>query len=175
MPAAWIALGSNLGEPAVQLRAAVNAIGLLAQTHVTARSGVFASSAVGPGQQPNYLNAVICVATELGPLDLLDALQAIEQAQGRERSVRWGPRTLDLDILLYGEQQIRSTRLQVPHPAMAQRHFVLYPLADIYPGDQPLPGLGSLADLLAQCPAVGLTRSTVTLDYDLPHPREPLT
>jgi 2-amino-4-hydroxy-6-hydroxymethyldihydropteridine diphosphokinase len=128
---------------------------------------------VGPGQQPDYLNAVLAVRTALGPLPLLDALQGIEQAQGRERSVRWGPRTLDLDILLYDAGQIRLPRLQVPHPGMAERHFVLYPLLDIYPDDLVVPGLGSLATLVAQCPATGLTRSAVTLDYHLQDTREP--
>ncbi|MEZ5556467.1 2-amino-4-hydroxy-6-hydroxymethyldihydropteridine diphosphokinase [Haliea sp.] len=173
MPDACIALGSNLGDPARQLQIAVDAIRRLPGTHITAGSGVYASAAVGPGQQPDYLNAVLMVRTALGPLPLLNALQDIERAQGRERTVRWGPRTLDLDILLYGAEQIRLPRLQVPHPGMAERHFVLYPLLDIYPDGLVVPGLGSLATLLAQCPATGLTRSAVTLDYHLQDTREP--
>jgi 2-amino-4-hydroxy-6-hydroxymethyldihydropteridine diphosphokinase len=173
MPDACIALGSNLGNPARQLQMAVDAIHRLPETHITAGSRVYASAAVGPGQQPDYLNAVLEVRTMLGPLALLDALQAIELAQGRERTVHWGPRTLDLDILLYGAEQIRLPRLQVPHPGMAERHFVLYPLRDIHPDGLVLPGLGALTTLLARCPATGLTRSAVTLDYHLQDTREP--
>ena len=175
MTDACIALGSNLGNPALQLQLAVNAINRLPDTRIVAGSGLVASAAVGPGQQPDYLNAVVRITTGLDPLALLDALQGIEQAQGRERSVRWGARTLDLDILLFGREEIRLPRLQVPHPAMAQRHFVLYPLLDLYPHGLLVPGFGPLADLLARCPATGLTRSTISLDYHLQDSREPGT
>ena len=157
MTEACIALGSNLGNPALQLQLAVNAINRLPGTRIVAGSGLFASAAVGPGQQPDYLNAVVRITTGLDPLALLDALQGIEQAQGRERSVR------------------RLPRLQVPHPTMAQRHFVLYPLLDLYPHGLLVPGIGPLADLLARCPATGLTRSAISLDYHLQDSREPGT
>ena len=169
MPTAYIALGSNLGTPAQQLQSACDAMATEAQLQIIAGSSVFRSAAVGPGEQPDYLNAVVAIATSLSAEGLLDRLQAIEQAQGRERSVRWGPRTLDLDLLLYGDQQICSPRLQVPHPAMAQRHFVLYPLAELCAADCVLPSGETLAALLAQCPADGLADGGITLNYHLQH------
>lgn len=169
MPIAYIALGSNLGKPAQQLQSACDAMATEAQLHIIAGSSVFRSAAVGPGEQPDYLNAVVAIATSLPAEALLDRLQAIEQDQGRERSVRWGPRTLDLDLLLYGDQQICSPRLQVPHPAMAQRHFVLYPLVQLCSADFRLPSGETLAALLSQCPADGLNDSCVTLNYHLQH------
>jgi 2-amino-4-hydroxy-6-hydroxymethyldihydropteridine diphosphokinase len=170
---ACIGLGSNLQDPAAQLQAAVDALARLPGSAITAGSPLYRSAAVGPGTQPDYLNAVITLETTLAPEALLDALQAIEQAQGRRRTLRWGPRTLDLDILLYGDRQICLPRLQVPHPAMAQRHFVLYPLADICDPNQPLPGGRTLAQLLADCPRRELERSDTELDYHLQHGQEP--
>jgi len=167
MPVAYIALGSNLEDPARQLQAACDALAREAAIRIRGVSSVVRSAAVGPGQQPDYLNAVVAVSTALAAETLLDRLQAIEQAQGRKRSVRWSPRTLDLDLLLYGEQQIRSPRLQVPHPAMAQRHFVLYPLAELCPPDFVLPSGETLAALLSRCPAEGLADSGISLNYHL--------
>ena len=169
MPVAYIALGSNLENPAQQLQAACDALATEAQLHIIAGSSVFRSAAVGPGEQPDYLNAVVAIATSLSAEALLDRLQAIEQARGRERSVCWGPRTLDLDLLLYSDQQICSPRLQVPHPAMAQRHFVLYPLAELCAADFTLPSGETLAALLSQCPAEGLADSGISLNYHLQH------
>lgn len=169
MPVAYVALGSNLENPAQQLQAACDALAAEAAIHISAGSTVVRSAAVGPGGQPDYLNAVVAITTSLPAEALLDRLQAIEQAQGRERSVRWGPRTLDLDLLLYGDQQICSPRLQVPHPAMAQRHFVLYPLAELCAVDFVLPSGETLAALLSQCPANGLADSGISLDYHLQH------
>lgn len=168
-----IGLGSNLQDPAAQLQAAVDALARLPHSVISAGSALYHSAAVGPGAQPDYLNAVVMLETALAPEPLLDALQAIEQAQGRQRQVRWGPRTLDLDILLYGEQQISLPRLQVPHPAMAQRHFVLYPLADICDPGLTLPGGETLAQLLAKCPRGELVRSDSELDYHLQQVKEP--
>ena len=167
MPLAYIALGSNLENPAQQLQAAADALAALTEVRILAGSSVFRSAAVGPGQQPDYLNAVAAIDTSLGAEDLLDRLQAIERARGRERTVRWGPRTLDLDILLYGDQRICSSRLQVPHPAMAQRHFVLYPLAEVCPRDVVLPGGDTLAMLLSRCPADELAETDLELNYHL--------
>lgn len=167
MPIAYIALGSNLESPAQQLQAACDAMATEADMRIIAGSSVVRSAAVGPGPQPDYLNAVVAIDTSLPAEALLDRLQAIEQARGRERSVRWGPRTLDLDLLLYGDQQICSPRLQVPHPAMAQRHFVVYPLAELCAPDFVLPSGETLAALLSRCPAHGLADSGITLDYHL--------
>lgn len=169
MTVAYIALGSNLENPAQQLQTACDALASEATIRISAGSSVVRSAAVGPGQQPDYLNAVAAMTTSLSAEALLDRLQAIERAQGRERSVRWGPRTLDLDLLLYGGQQICSPRLQVPHPAMAQRHFVLYPLSELCAADFVLPSGETLAALLSQCPANGLADSGISLDYHLQH------
>ena len=115
---------------------------------------------MGPEGQPDYINAVAAIKTQLSALDLLDALQQIESEQGRVRTgLRWGPRTLDLDILLYDEQIISTERLRIPHPGLHERAFVLYPLYEIDP-DLMIPGEASLAILKAQCPADGLNKIT---------------
>ncbi|UCJ18642.1 2-amino-4-hydroxy-6-hydroxymethyldihydropteridine diphosphokinase [Pseudomonas sp. MM211] len=153
-----IGLGSNLAEPAEQLRQALSALEQLPGTHVVAVSSFYASDSLLPGQ-PRYTNAVAAVETDLQPLQLLDALQAIELGQGRERHERWGPRTLDLDILLFGDRLIDEPRLSVPHYHMHARAFVLYPLAEIAAGLE-LPDGRSLDALLAACPFEGLERLT---------------
>lgn len=130
---AYIGLGSNLDRPLAQVTGAVAELAGLAETSVLAQSPWYSSAAVGPGEQPDYINGVVCLQTELAPLALLDALQHIEQAHHRVRKERWGPRTLDLDILLYGNQVIDEPRLCVPHPWLTRRNFVLVPLADIAP------------------------------------------
>lgn len=112
---------------------------------------------MGPQDQPEYINAVMAVETGLPPLNLLHALQHIELAHGRVRARRWGERTLDLDILLYGDQHIDSTELCVPHKGLAERAFVLYPLSECAP-DLEIPGLGKLAELLRHCPDTGIRR-----------------
>ncbi len=149
---AYIALGSNLQDPLEQLQAASAALAALPETELVALSRLYRSAAVGPGEQPDYLNAVARLRTGLSPLALLDALQRIELEQGRERHVRWAARTLDLDLLLYGDQCIDEPRLQVPHPRMSQRAFVVYPLADVAPAGLQLPGGEELAELVAACP-----------------------
>ena len=114
---------------------------------------------MGPPGQPDYVNAVMALETALPPHDLLKALQQIEQSHGRVRTgLRWGPRTLDLDILLYGGEQIRDAVLTVPHAGLALREFVLYPLAEIAPPGLDIPGLGRLDALLAACPLRGLEK-----------------
>jgi len=153
----YIGLGSNLADPDSQLRSALTALGQLAQTTLAAVSAFYASDSLLPGQ-PRYTNAVAALDTELPPLALLDALQALENDHGRVRAERWGPRTLDLDILLFGEQRIDWPRLQVPHPQMPVRAFVLYPLAELLPADHRLPDGHLLAERLAACPFVGLER-----------------
>lgn len=151
----YIGLGSNLSGPAQQINSALET--LASSPHVTLlqHSGLYLSPPMGPADQPDYVNAVAQLETELSPHHLLDLLQSIEQQQGRVRGERWGPRTLDLDLLLYDEQRIADERLSVPHPGMAQRAFVLYPLLEIAPGLE-IPGLGLLSSLIEQCPREGL-------------------
>ncbi|CAG8870352.1 2-amino-4-hydroxy-6-hydroxymethyldihydropteridinepyrophosphokinase [Pseudomonas fluorescens] len=153
----YIGLGSNLADPAEQLRCALQSLDQIEHSSLAGVSSFYASDSLSPGQ-PRYTNAVAALDTELAPLPLLDALQAIEAAQGRERKERWGPRTLDLDILLYGDQVIDVPRLKVPHYHMQARPFVLYPLAELVPPDFCLADRRSLATLLADCPFVGLER-----------------
>lgn len=153
----YIGLGSNLADPAEQLRNALNALGQLPQTSLAGVSAFYQSDSLLPGQ-PRYTNAVAALDSELAPLDLLDALQAIENDQGRERLERWGPRTLDLDILLFDDRLIDEPRLKVPHYQIQERAFVLYPLAELAPKDLRLADGRTLADLLAACPFVGLER-----------------
>ena len=152
MITAYIGLGSNLLDPLAQLRKAVRAVADLPQSRLRRVSNAYRSAAVGPGEQPDYLNAVIQLDTDLEAPRLLAALQAIEQHQGRVRTVRWGPRSLDLDILLYGDARIDSPTLSVPHPAMRERNFVLYPLAAIAGPQLLLPDGEDLGTLTANCP-----------------------
>lgn len=153
----YVGLGSNLAAPEQQLRNAIKALAQLPGTHLAGVSAFYQSDSLLPGQ-PRYTNAVAALDSHLAPLDLLDALQAIENDQGRERLERWGPRTLDLDILLYGDRLIDEPRLKVPHYQMHVRAFVLYPLAELAPADLQLPDGQSLNDLLEACPFVGLER-----------------
>lgn len=129
MQRAYIALGSNLAEPLKQVTVAVEAINALGS--VITVSPWYQTTAIGPGEQPDYVNGVLLLETALTPLALLDALQQIEQQQGRVRDIRWGARTLDLDILLFEDLTIHNERLDIPHPRMTERGFVMYPLADI--------------------------------------------
>lgn len=154
----YIGLGSNLDDPARQLLIASQEIGALPEVKALALSPLYSSPPLGPQDQPDYVNAVQQVSTCLSPLDLLHALQDIEHRHGRVRLRRWGERTLDLDILLYGEQIIASDELKVPHPEIARRAFVLYPLADLASPETPIPGSGCLRELLACCPPDGLRR-----------------
>ncbi len=152
----YIGLGSNLGEPKDQLKKAIAALRHLPDSRLTALSRLYRSQPMGPADQPDYLNAVAMLDTRLSPEALLDALQAIESEQGRVRGPqRWGPRTLDLDLLLYGAEIIDTERLKVPHPGLPERSFVLYPLADVAP-ELVLPDGRSLRELLAVCSREGL-------------------
>ncbi len=155
---AFIGLGSNLADPVAQIRNARAACAALTGVKEMAFSGLYRSSPMGPQDQPDYVNAVMAVATELGATELLRALQGIEQDQGRVRTgERWGARTLDLDLLIYGDRKIDQADLTVPHPGLAERAFVLYPLYEIAPG-LVVPGKGPLVDLIAHCPLDGLKR-----------------
>ncbi len=152
----FIGLGSNLDDPLGQLQRAIAALRRLPGTEVVGCSRFYRSAPMGPQDQPDYVNAVVELRSSLQPLALLDALQAIEAAQGRVRDgQRWGPRTLDLDLLLYAGQDIELPRLQVPHPGLPERNFVLYPLQELAP-DLVLPDGRDLAELVHQCPVEGL-------------------
>ncbi len=153
----YIGMGSNLAAPQEQLHNAVQALTQLPKTQLTGVSAFYQSDSLLPGQ-PRYTNAVAALESALTPLELLDALQAIENQQGRERLERWGPRTLDLDILLFGDRLIDEPRLKVPHYQMQERAFVLYPLAELAPAQLELADGRRLSDLLAACPFVGLDR-----------------
>jgi 2-amino-4-hydroxy-6-hydroxymethyldihydropteridine diphosphokinase len=164
MITSYVALGSNLQNPESQLQAAVAALDQLEDVRVAATSPVYRSAAVGPGEQPDYLNAAVALITALPPLELLAALQDIEDRQGRQRGERWGPRTLDLDILLYGDQHIDLPRLQVPHPRLAERNFALVPLADLCSPKLQLPDGSELGTLLEHCPPARLERTRIRLE-----------
>ena len=154
----YIGLGANLAQPLAQLQQAVAALRLLPASQLVAVSSFYGSKPMGPQDQPDYVNAVAALDTELPAEALLDALQQIEQQQGRQRKdERWGPRTLDLDILLYGDDIINSERLTVPHYGLKQREFVLYPLAEIAPNLH-LPDGSVLSSLLQQVPLNGLQK-----------------
>ena len=157
MERVYIGMGSNLADPADQLRSAVQALAQLPGCRFVGVSAFYQSDSLLPGQ-PRYTNAVAAIDSSLAPLDLLDALQAIELDQGRERHERWGPRTLDLDILLFGDRLIDDARLKVPHYHMHARPFVLYPLAELAPASLELADGRTLAQLLNDCPFIGLER-----------------
>ena len=154
---AWIGLGSNLEDPAAQVTRALGELDAIAGSYLLRASSLYASPPMGPPDQPEYVNAVAGLLTTLTPDALLDALQAIEQAHDRVRGERWGPRTLDLDLLLYDEQCIDTPRLTVPHPGLHQRAFVLQPLAEIAP-ELRVPGHATVEELARQCPVDGLRR-----------------
>ena len=154
----YIGLGANLTAPMAQLQRAVVALQQLPDSQLVAVSSFYGSKPMGPQDQPDYVNAVAAIDTRLLPEQLLDALQQIEQQQGRVRKAeRWGPRTLDLDILLYGDHVISTERLTVPHYGLREREFVLYPLYEIAP-TLSLPDGTVLSSLLAQVPVNGLQK-----------------
>lgn len=131
---AYIGIGSNLETPVHQVEQAIVVLSHLPQSRLLATSSLYCSVPLGPSEQPDYINAAAVIDTQLTPLELLNALQQIEVNQGRVReSERWGPRTLDLDLLLYADTVIDMPRLQVPHPQMHLRNFVLVPLLEIAP------------------------------------------
>jgi 2-amino-4-hydroxy-6-hydroxymethyldihydropteridine diphosphokinase len=147
---AFVGLGANLGEPEAQLRRAIAALDAMPGTRLAAASSLYRSAPIGVGEQPEFTNAVAAIATELGPRALLEALLAVEARFGRKRESPGAARTLDLDLLLYGDRVIEEPALVVPHPRMHERAFVLMPLAEIAP-DAVVPGKGAVAALLAAC------------------------
>lgn len=159
MQMVYIGLGSNLsgtmGEPKEQLEQALKALENHSQITLVNVSSNYKTKAIGPGSQPDYINAAALIKTQLEPLALLDQLQLIEQKHERERSIHWGARTLDLDMLMYGTLTIEMPRLTIPHPRIRDRAFVLAPLLDLDP-DLSLPEGQSIAKLLANCPEQGI-------------------
>ena len=147
----FIGLGANLGEAERTVRAAITALGELPETERVAASSLYRTAPVGYLDQPDFINAVVWLRTALSAEALLHAIQALELQAGRERSFQDAPRTLDLDVLLYGQQQMDTPNLSVPHPRMHQRGFVLIPLAEIAP-DLSIPGQGAVQHLIAALP-----------------------
>lgn len=144
---AYVGLGSNLQGPAGQLDSAFDLLAAIPDTRLIARSSLYRSAPFGGVEQPDFVNAAAALLTRLSAQQLLDELQSIESRRGRERDgVRWGPRILDLDLLVYANEAIDEAGLTVPHPGIAERNFVLLPLKEIAPG-LVVPGLGAVARL----------------------------
>lgn len=154
---AYIGLGANLDEPVRQVRAALDALRASPGLELLAASSLYRNPPMGPQDQPDYVNAVAALATELAPEALLDVLQALELRQGRTRGLRWGARTLDLDLLLYGRTTLNTPRLTVPHVGVKERAFVLVPLAEIAP-ELVFPDGTPLATCLTSVDTSGLIR-----------------
>jgi len=152
----YIGLGSNLDDPKSQVLRAFKGLSKLPKSQLIAQSSLYESKPVGSIEQPDFINAVVSLDTGLMPLQLISQLQKIEIAHKRMRGKgQWGPRTLDLDLLLYGNMRINTKRLVVPHPHMFERNFVLYPLYEIAPDLQSMNG-ESLATLIAKIPPDGI-------------------
>lgn len=149
---ACIALGANIGEPVRQVEAGFAALAALPDTRLVARSSLYRSAPVGYADQPDFINAVAVIETSLAPHALLEALLAIERAYGRVREFANAPRTLDLDIVLYGDTVMHDTGLTIPHARMLERAFVMVPLAEVAP-DAKVPGWGRVSDLAARVDA----------------------
>jgi 2-amino-4-hydroxy-6-hydroxymethyldihydropteridine diphosphokinase len=161
---AYLGLGANLDDPIRHIRNARTELQRHPNLREVAFSSLYRSVPMGPSDQPDYINAVMAVETALTPLSLLRLLQAIESGHGRLRSdERWGPRTLDLDLLLYGTERLSSPELMVPHPGVPEREFVLIPLFEIAP-DLVIPGQGPVRDLIDACPR---RESTLTVLSDV--------
>ena len=154
---AYIALGANLEDPVAQVRAGLAALATLPDTQLLMQSSLYRTAPVGYADQPDFINAVAAVDTELSPRELLDALLAIELNHGRVRQFANAPRTLDLDVLLYDDVEVNESGLTIPHPRMHERAFVLAPLAEIAPLCE-IPGHGRVSDLLRGLNPQGVTR-----------------
>ena len=160
---AIIGLGSNLDDPPGQVKQALQRLAQLPGCQLLMQSPLYKSKAMvleGAAEQPDYVNGVALLETQLSAHELLLQLQQLEHEQGRVREQRWGARTLDLDILTYGEQQINQQDLQVPHAGIAERNFVLYPLQAMMGDNFIIPGKGTVAELVKQCSASGLEKLT---------------
>lgn len=158
MTEAYIGLGANVGDPVAQIRTALEDLQSLPDTTRMSHSSLYRTAPVGPQDQPQFINAVACLETGLSAITLLRHMQDIENRHGRRRDgQRWGPRVLDLDLLLFGDERIREPELIVPHPEMTRRGFVLYPLVEIAP-DIHIPGHGLAAERLNEVDHTGIER-----------------
>ena len=154
----YIGLGSNLDNPQLQLATALAGLDEIPDTTLVKYSSFYRSKPVGPRNQPDFINAVALLKSGLTALQLLGRLQSIENRHGRTRTgQRWGPRSLDLDMLMYGNEIINEPELMVPHPEIRHRNFVLIPLLELAP-DIRIPGLGRADDLLAEVGRAGITK-----------------
>jgi 2-amino-4-hydroxy-6-hydroxymethyldihydropteridine diphosphokinase len=158
---AFVALGSNLSEPEAQVNSGFAALAVMPASRVIARSSLYRSAPIGYANQPDFVNAVAAIETALAPRPLLDALFAIERRHGRVREFPNAPRTLDLDVLLYGDMHLEERGLTIPHPRMHERAFVLLPLAEIAPRCV-IPGHGSVSELLRAIDASGVKQLAET-------------
>ena len=157
MTRCFIGLGSNLEQPKEQVLSAFSELDALVSSNLVNKSSLYASKPLGPQDQPDYINAVAELETSLPALTLLAQMQAIENEHQRVRKEHWGPRTLDLDLLLYGEEIISLQSLTVPHPELGNRNFVVYPLYEIAP-DVLIPGLSGIEDLISELDSSGLEK-----------------
>ena len=157
MTTVYIGLGSNMGSPKEHITTAIKELSNIQSTHTKKVSSLYKSKPVGPSGQDDYINAVAELETELTPLELLSGLQSIENEHGRVRKERWGARTLDLDILMFGDEIIQNDQLTVPHIELPNRSFVLVPLAEIN-SDCHIPGKGPISHLLKNVDQHGLER-----------------
>ena len=155
---AYVGIGSNLDQPELQVRRALAALDELPDTRVVLHSGLYGSKPLGPAEQPDFVNAVAGLLTRLQLQPFFQALRALEQSLGRTAPrVRWGPRRIDLDLLVFGPERLESPDLIVPHPQIAARNFVLYPLCELAP-DLAIPGAGRVAELSARVDPSGIWR-----------------
>lgn len=154
---AYIGLGSNLDDPVAQIRTALEALNRIASTRVVRQSSLYRTAPVGYADQPDFVNAVARVATGLAPRALLHELLELERGRGRIRAIPNGPRTLDMDLLLFDDECIAQDGLVVPHPRVHERAFVLVPLFEIAP-EVSIPGLGTVSELLAGIDTRGVER-----------------
>ena len=156
----YIGVGSNLDDPCAQVLHAFEKLAGLPKTRVVLTSPIYLSQPFGPVKQPDFANAVVGLLTQLEPLALLENLRKVEAAQGRpelDQRQRWGPRVIDLDVLVYGRERLDDPNLTLPHPGIVERNFVLYPLADIA-ADLEVPGLGRVSELKSRLVSEGLQR-----------------
>ena len=149
---AYIGLGSNLSDPQAQVAQALQELDAITDTKLVKASSLYISKPMGPSDQPDFINAVAKISTSLSAVELLEELQSIEHRHQRQRNgQRWGPRTLDLDIILFGDEQVDSKKLRIPHYGVSEREFVLIPLQELQ-ADLIIPGEGPVADLIEKLP-----------------------
>ena len=163
MTTCYVGLGSNLNQPAIQLRAACMSLKFIPKSNFVCASSVYRTSPVGKTDQPDFLNAAVELDTKLSVLPLLDALQEIEILQGRTRTERWGARNIDLDILLFGDKIVSYPHLTVPHPRLHLRMFVLIPLLEICGPNKELPSGFMLKQVVQDCPSEKVQKTSIRL------------